>query len=148
MSVTPRTQRQSYAFEWRFDGVDYNDLKEDGSVCSDEMECKDNLNTTFYLQIDKLVEAKSGHGRRGRITVFLHEMDGDTKCLENVTFELKCMRLKGYYIKMEEITFDCSDEGMEEDKNYQGEFFDIAVLERAFEELNRDHIEWKFTVTF
>merc|ERR1711933_160304 len=121
--------------------------------CSEVMECDDGCNTTFYLQINKLVEAQSGHGRRGRITVFLHEMNGDIQCLENVTFELSCKQLRnkkmrGYYTKCEQITFDCSDSGKEGDRHYQGEFFDIAALERAFETKGKEHIEWKFTVTF
>ena len=81
--------------------------------------------------------------------MYLWDVLGADKCLEDVSFDVSCKQLKGgYYAKLEHLKFDCSEDGKNNEMNRQGEPFDIALLERAFEEQGKDHIEWIFNISF
>ena len=136
--------RSSHHFKWIFDRVDYNELKEDGSVASQEMACDDG--TVFYLQCNRIEQ-------KGVIIVVLYGMNGTDTKLQNVAFGLSCKRLKDMDFddldaKLENIDFDCSESGVEAGKHYQGVDFDIDSLFKEFEEKKRKQIVWEFTVTF
>ena len=152
-SNSPETFRRAFHFEWKFDREDYNEMKrdEDGSVASQEMCCDDG--TIFYLQIVDLRNAgNENDGNRGaqsgRIMVVLHETNTADERLENVAFDLECKQLGRYYTKFSAITFDASESGIAASKHYQGGYFNMRLLKRAFEEKRKDHILWKFAVSF
>lgn len=146
-SNSPGTFRSAFHFEWKFDEEDYNELKQDGSVASQEMCCDDG--TIFYLQVVDLRSTESdGNGQSGRIMVVLHDTKTTDQRLENVAFDLECKQLGRYYTKFSGMAFDASESGMAASKHYQGEYFKMELLQRAFEEKGKDHILWKFAVTF
>jgi len=147
-------RKRAYHFVWSLDEEDYDEFKSDGNVASSTFECKStdgDESIEFYLQLDDLsrVEQDDQREERGRIRAVLYT----EKRIESVNFDLYCKKMKGYYVRFNDILFDSTEPGKKEDKEYQGEYFDLKgwnkALSRVFGQDSKDKkVGWEFTVSF
>eukprot|EP01084_Bolivina_argentea_P259894 438725_1 len=149
---------RKYEFKWVIDKDEFDEWKSEWKdnepLPSESYEC-DEGKTVFHAEMDYVdkIESKSENGYEthecdpfGRITLLLYKLKDQKTKLDNVSFDIYCKKMDKYYVRIENIDFDISDEGIENEKNYHSQSFDINLLTHAFE--NHTDIEWQFSIQY
>ena len=65
--------------------------------------------------------------------------------IKNVGFDIFCKfgKKDKYYARLDNMTFDISEEGEENGNDHQGEYFDLNSLNNM-----QSNIKWEFTIRY